>query len=240
MRNVATAFLLSVSAAAAAAAAPAAAPTKAAGVVVTEPRTQFKVTVPQGWNYGTREGIPFAHIAMVAPDDGSGANCIIGAEEITATKGATQAQLNEALKTPIGRDTWKQGVFSFMNNIEFESDGVRTNHPSGINAQEAIASGDVTVNGLKILRKLASSIWVAPGMTYSLACAANTDRFNDYRTSFSGIADSFRSSASGSAITASANPAPGQPVQPVGLVNAAAGLGGAPSALAGKAARNEK
>jgi hypothetical protein len=150
---------------------------------VTEPTTGFTIQAPKDWRVGKFQNIPYPHVATVAPEDGSRANCIIIAEEIAGTKGATQAQLNDQLKAPVGRDFWKAMVFKGLSNVVFESDGVRK-HPSGVMAQEAIAAADggTGVNAARM--KLSSTVLITPGMTYSVACGAREANYEKDRAAF--------------------------------------------------------
>jgi hypothetical protein len=177
---------------------------------VTEPATGFSIQAPKDWRVGKFQNIPYPHVATIAPEDGSRANCIVIAEEIAGTKGATQAQLNEQLKTPVGREFWKSMVYKGLTNVVFESDGVRK-HPSGVMAQESIAAADggTGVNAARM--KLSSTVLITPGLTYSIACGAREANYEKYRAAFKGVVNSFRlKGQGGSGLSVDANPAMGE------------------------------
>jgi hypothetical protein len=172
----------------------------------TEPESGFEVSFPDGWKTGRLTTLPGPHIAGVLEQEGGRAVCVFGAEDVPQTKKLTQAKMNEDLRTPVGRDFWRNNVYRSLGDVKFESDGVRE-HPSGIVIQEA----EVTANGpgaaSAIRLRLTSALYATPGKTYNSTCSALPAAFESYRATFRAIVDSFRPNQGG--LSASVNPPPG-------------------------------
>jgi hypothetical protein len=86
---------------------------------------------------------------------------------------------------------------------------------------------------------MTATLWITPGMTYTLVCSTFSEKFEDYRPIVKEVAESFRTKDTASAISAAVNPAPGQTATPVSQMHGSAGFGGAQaemgrSAVAGK------
>ena len=158
----------------------------------------FDITFPDGWTVlSPGEPIIFAGLS---PDGASRANCAATAQNVELTGGLTQSQLNEGLRNPFGKAFWEGSIFKSGTEIVIETDGVR-DHPSGVVAQEAVASLDVGTAGVPSRARMVVTILITPGRTYSVTCATKVDHFDPYRTAFRKVADSLRIGAQTNANT---------------------------------------
>jgi hypothetical protein len=177
-----------------------------AGQKTTEPESGFEVVFPDGWKTGRLTTITGPHIAGVLEQESGRAVCVFGVQDVALTKKLTQAKMNADLRTPLGRDFWRNNVYGSLGDVKFESDGVRE-HPSGIVIQEA----EVTANGpgaaSAIRLRLSSALYATPGKTYNSTCSALPASFESYRATFRAIVDSFRPNQGG--LSASINQPPG-------------------------------
>jgi hypothetical protein len=149
----------------------------------------LEVTFPDKWIVGSGDG-PLLLMSR-SMDVASLANCVATGEEVAATKGFTQAQINTGMAKPFGADFWK-GVYETGGlSAEVTSDGVRS-HASGVTVQEA--QFDLGKPGSSRTDKMTvvQAIFVTPGATVSVACSARAVAFPKHKATLAAVIDSVR------------------------------------------------
>jgi hypothetical protein len=149
----------------------------------------LEVTFPAKWIVGSGDG-PLLLMSR-SMDQVSLANCVATGEEVAATKGFTQTQLNTGMSKPFGADFWKGVYESGGLSAEIKSEGVRP-HASGVTVQEALF--DLGKPGAARDSKMTvhQAIFVTPGTTVSVACSARAVAFAKHKITLTAVIDSVR------------------------------------------------
>lgn len=163
----------------------------------------FNTTYPAGWIVGEMASGPIV-VTAIAPPPEVGVSCNTTAESIAMTNKMTQSEINKQNQEPFPPQFWLSNIYNTFSNITFERSGQRS-HPSGINVQEAIVSFDVTEGNQTARLKAQTTIFIAPGTTYSMTCITLDAKFEKFRKDFAATTESFRKGKGG--LTADANSA---------------------------------
>jgi hypothetical protein len=204
-----------------------------AAQVHTNARYGYKITFPDGWTIATEKADPGSVFGLSS--DPSRANCGVTAIEEPATANATQEQLNTQMRAPVGRDFWRDSVFGAGEDVQFESDVARI-HPSGLIAQQAIASSAPKAGGGERIKVIAL-LMLSPGLSYAMVCAARDAGFETVRPTLKQVVDSFRTKDKPGGSTVDANPPGGTDVVPASTGLAMPAAAGALPALVKSAAQ---
>jgi hypothetical protein len=168
----------------------------------------LEVTFPKGWIVATvEEPILFVGRSL---DAETRANCVVGVDSVAGTKDATQAQLNLILEKPFQVEFWT-GVYKSEKNVQVESVSARK-HKSGIVIQEAVVALDGTTADPADRIRVGQTIFIRPGLTFSVACAARAAKFATLKPAFASTVNSIRFTPPGG-LEASSTDAPLVPVK---------------------------
>jgi hypothetical protein len=203
--------------------------------VHTNAKYGYKTIFPDGWTVATDKADP-GSVFAISNDVTTGANCGVTAIEEASTVNATQEQLNSQMRAPLGREFWRTTVFGSGEQVAFESDGVRI-HPSGLIAQQAIASSAPKEAGGQRVKVIAL-LMLSPGLSFAMVCAAQDAGFETVRPTLKQVIDSFRTKNNPGGSAVDANPVAPPPVipaasgqaLPAAMANALQGLAAATAA----------
>jgi hypothetical protein len=150
----------------------------------------FVETYPDSWSLQQfRTG---ALVAQAVPPGETLVNCNTTAASVAETKNLSQDDINGQVNTDVMNEKfWRSAVYSRVQNVKVSSAEVRQ-HASGIKVPEAFASFDQTVEGATIHVRARTTIFITPGISYSITCNAVSDKFDTYSNDFAAAVDSFR------------------------------------------------
>jgi hypothetical protein len=149
----------------------------------------LEITFPDKWIVGTGEA-PLLLISR-SMDQVSLANCVATGEDVAATRGLTQDQINLGLSQAFGEEFWRQ-VYSTSGLVaDVKSQGARA-HKSGLTIQEA--QFDLSKQGAADGAKMTvhQAIFVRPGHTVVVACSARAIAYAKQKSVLAGVIESVR------------------------------------------------
>jgi hypothetical protein len=148
----------------------------------------FTTTYPETWIY--REFPQELVTVRAIPKDVQLVNCNTTANEEKNTATFKQDELNTLLAKPMGKLEWAQ-IYSRFTNVDVQRTGNKL-HPSGVRVQEAVATYDEALGETVLRVKTWTTLFVTPGVIYSISCNAIIDRYDAYQPDFNKIVESFR------------------------------------------------
>ena len=176
--------------------------------MVTNQALGYRISFPDGWTVIQDKDDPAAVAGILAGAKGNPL-CVVAAERQPRVPGRTQAQINDEMRAPLGKDEVLASLTAAFKDPAVMSSESRM-HPSGLQIRESVVSYTDMQSGDPLMLKV--SAMNAIEASYAIACGAERTEFAKHVPAFGSIVESF---APGPGPVADANPLPGALTQPV-------------------------
>jgi hypothetical protein len=158
-----------------------------AGQIYRDPKYGFRIAFPDGWEVSVEKAEGGSVAGLLASPK---AVCVAVVEEAPDTKTATQAELDAAMREPLGPEFWLDREAGGGPGSKMISHGVRV-HASGRTVQDAVIdhpASSARASGTTAM----TTILATPGMAHIVLCMTGTKEFSALRPVLSEVIESYR------------------------------------------------